>query len=135
LNIQTDRHTFAFIYIEEEEDSCDNSCKLMAGSYSILHEVILLDSLHFSYVFKHVTLSESSCLNKPYLRFQVLTAASMKFRVLWDVAPCSQDDVDRRLCVIALMMVAGRTSESSVNINLITGRYIPEDSKLQTISR
>jgi hypothetical protein len=28
--------------------------------------------------------------------FQVLTAASMKFRVFWDVAPCSHVDVDRR---------------------------------------
>jgi hypothetical protein len=29
-------------------------------------------------------------------RFQILTAASMKFRVFWDVVPCSQVDVDRR---------------------------------------
>jgi hypothetical protein len=28
--------------------------------------------------------------------FQVLTAASMKFRVFWDVAPCSHAEVDRR---------------------------------------
>jgi hypothetical protein len=27
-------------------------------------------------------------------RFQVLTAASMKFRVFWDVAPCNQVDAD-----------------------------------------
>jgi hypothetical protein len=31
-----------------------------------------------------------------FVRFQLLTAASMKFRVFWDVAPCSQVDVDRR---------------------------------------
>jgi hypothetical protein len=30
------------------------------------------------------------------LRFQVLTAASMKFRVFCDVLPCSQINVDRR---------------------------------------
>jgi hypothetical protein len=30
------------------------------------------------------------------VRFQVLTAASMKLRVFWDVVPCSQVDVDRR---------------------------------------
>jgi hypothetical protein len=30
------------------------------------------------------------------VRFQVLTAASMKFRVFWDVLPCSQVDVNRR---------------------------------------
>jgi hypothetical protein len=29
-------------------------------------------------------------------RFQVLTAASVKFRVFWDVAPCSHVEVDRR---------------------------------------
>jgi hypothetical protein len=28
--------------------------------------------------------------------FQVLTAVSMKFRVFWDVAPCSHVEVDRR---------------------------------------
>jgi hypothetical protein len=32
-----------------------------------------------------------------HVRFQVLTAASMKRRVLWDVAPCSLVGVDRRL--------------------------------------
>jgi hypothetical protein len=31
-----------------------------------------------------------------YVRFQVLTAASMKFRVFWDVAPCSLVGVDPR---------------------------------------
>jgi hypothetical protein len=49
-------------------------------------------------------------------------AASMKFRVFWNVMSCSQD---------ALKMVAVRTSETLVNINLTTWRYIPEDSKLQ----
>jgi hypothetical protein len=32
-------------------------------------------------------------------RFQVLTAASMKFRVFWDVAPCRHVEVDRRFRV------------------------------------
>jgi hypothetical protein len=31
-----------------------------------------------------------------FVRFQVLTAASMKFRVFWDVATCSHVEVDRR---------------------------------------
>jgi hypothetical protein len=31
-----------------------------------------------------------------YVRFLVLTAASMKFRLFWDVAPCSHVEVDRR---------------------------------------
>jgi hypothetical protein len=30
------------------------------------------------------------------VRFQVLTEASMKFTVFWDVAPCSHVEVDRR---------------------------------------
>jgi hypothetical protein len=29
------------------------------------------------------------------VRFQVLTAASMKFRDFWNVAPCSHVEVDR----------------------------------------
>jgi hypothetical protein len=36
---------------------------------------------------------------------------------------------------IALVMEALRTSEKSVNLNVITRRYIPEDSKLHTRSR
>jgi len=45
----------------------------------------------------------------------------MKFTVLW--------------AMIALMMKAVRTSETSVIINLTTQRYIPEDSKLHTRRR
>jgi hypothetical protein len=44
------------------------------------------------------------------------------YRVFWNVVSRSQD---------ALKMVAVRTSETLVNINLTTWRYIPEDSKLQ----
>jgi hypothetical protein len=29
------------------------------------------------------------------VEYQVLTAASMKFRVFWDILPCSQIDVDQ----------------------------------------
>jgi hypothetical protein len=35
--------------------------------------------------------------------------------------------------IIALMMEAVRTSEMSVNFNVTTWGYIPEDSKLQNI--
>jgi hypothetical protein len=59
------------------------------------------------------------------VRFQILTAASMKFRVFWAVSPCSHVEV------IALMMEAVSTSETSNNYNVTTRRYIPEDSKLQ----
>jgi hypothetical protein len=57
-----------------------------------------------------------------YVRFQVLTAASMKFRfVFWDI--------------IALMMEAARTSETWVD-NYFTRQYIPEDkSKLSDLVR
>jgi hypothetical protein len=72
-----------------------------------------------------------------YERFQVLTAANMKFRVVWDVPPCSNAEVDRRFrrayCLHhqgALMMEAVRTSETSANFNVTTWRYIPDDSKL-----
>jgi hypothetical protein len=30
-----------------------------------------------------------------YVRFQVLTASSIKLRVIWNVAPCSHVEVDR----------------------------------------
>jgi hypothetical protein len=60
------------------------------------------------------------------MRFQVLMVASMKFGVFWDVAPCSQVEVD-------LMMEAVCTSEMSVNFNLTTWRYIPKDSKLHYV--
>jgi hypothetical protein len=57
------------------------------------------------------------------LYFQVLTAASMKFRfAFWHVLPC-KIIVDRR---VALMMVAARTSETSVD-NYFTRQYIPGD--------
>jgi hypothetical protein len=80
--------------------------------------------------------------NKIYIvRFQVLTATSMKFRVFWDVAPCSHvklTDVSEVLTAsiiraVALLMEAVRASEPSVTNNVNTQRYIPEDSKLQDL--
>jgi hypothetical protein len=75
-----------------------------------------------------------------YLRFQVLTAASMKFRIVfWDILLC-KIIVDRRLkgtCCLhhqgrsSQMMKASLTSETSVD-NYFTRQYIPEDnSELQ----
>jgi hypothetical protein len=55
------------------------------------------------------------------MRLQVLTAASMKLRIFWDVLRC-----------IALMMEAARTSETSVDIQLRTRQYISEDSELRS---
>jgi hypothetical protein len=66
------------------------------------------------------------------MRFQVLTAASMMFRVIfWDILPCKMI-VDRRFrgayCLHhqGWMMEAVRTSETSFD-NHFTRQYIPED--------
>jgi hypothetical protein len=64
--------------------------------------------------------------------------ASMKFGVFWNVAFCSNVEVGRRFrgvyriirAMIALIMEAVRTSETLVNFNVTTRRYIPEVSKL-----
>jgi hypothetical protein len=66
------------------------------------------------------------------MRFQVLTAASMKFKVFWDVLPCSQIDVDRRFRGACCLHHQGaeRTSETSIDIDLTTWQYIPEDFEL-----
>jgi hypothetical protein len=64
------------------------------------------------------------------LRFQVLTAASMKITAFWDVASCSiveVPDVSGVYTVsINAMMMAARASETLVYFNKITRRYIPE---------
>jgi hypothetical protein len=53
-----------------------------------------------------------------------------KFTVFWDFAPSSQLEFGRSF--IALIMEAVRISETSAHLNVITRRYIPEDSKLHT---
>jgi hypothetical protein len=74
------------------------------------------------------------------LTFAQITV-ELTFRVFWYIAPCNLVEVDRRFtdayCLhyqgdefIYLMMEAVRTYETSVNINVTTRRYIPEDSKL-----
>jgi hypothetical protein len=52
----------------------------------------------------------------------------MKTVAFWDVAPYGL-----RAQVIALIMEAVRTFETSVNFNVTTGRCIPEDSKLKKL--
>jgi hypothetical protein len=68
--------------------------------------------------------------------------ASMKFRVFWDVEQCSHVEVDRHFRDVyclqhqgneAQMMEGVCTSETSVNFNVTTWRYIPEYSKLHSI--
>jgi hypothetical protein len=68
------------------------------------------------------------------VRFQVLTAANMKFRVFWDVLPCSQIDVDLRFQVLTVVSMKFRVfwdvlpcSQIDVDLDLRTQQYIPED--------
>jgi hypothetical protein len=58
------------------------------------------------------------------VRFQVLTATSMKTILFWYVAPCSLVDT-------ALMMEAVNTSEPSASFYHTTRRNIPQDRYLQ----
>jgi hypothetical protein len=55
------------------------------------------------------------------MRFQVLTAARMKFRVFWDVALCSHVDVERGFRGAYCLHHQG---------DVTTRRYFPEDSRL-----
>jgi hypothetical protein len=61
----------------------------------------------------------------------------MKMAVFWNVAPCSLVEVYQRIrgpcCLhrlIALMMQAASTAETSANFYQTTRRYNPEDSHL-----
>jgi hypothetical protein len=56
----------------------------------------------------------------------------MKMGVFRVIAPCSLVEVYR---LIALMMEAESTSETSVNFHQTTWRYNQEDSHLHTFSR
>jgi hypothetical protein len=53
--------------------------------------------------------------------------------VFWNVAPCTLEEVYRRL-LIDMMMEAASTSETSVNFYQTTRRNIPEDNHLNTRS-
>jgi hypothetical protein len=71
------------------------------------------------------------------VRFQLLTAASVKVVILWNVADCSLVEIDRSLrgayYLAALMMDAVRTSETSVSFYQMTRRNIAEDSNFRNI--
>jgi hypothetical protein len=59
----------------------------------------------------------------------------MKMTAFYDVEPCSLVEVDRHFrgyyCLIALMMEAVSTSETSVNFYETTWRDIPEGCHIQ----
>jgi hypothetical protein len=57
------------------------------------------------------------------VRFEVLTAASMKMAVFWVVVPCSH----------SFFMAAANASETSVNFYQTSWRNNTEDSHLQTL--
>jgi hypothetical protein len=67
----------------------------------------------------------------PHVRFQVLTAASMKMTAIWDVAPCSPlnwTDVSeaRTASNIWVMLQAVRSSVTLVYFKKTTRCYIPD---------
>jgi hypothetical protein len=68
------------------------------------------------------------------VRFEVLSAGSMKMAVIWVVVPRRLVQVCRSFkgtwCLSTLMMGAAITSETSVNIYRITLCYNPADSHL-----
>jgi hypothetical protein len=67
------------------------------------------------------------------VRFQVLTSASMKMTVFWDVAPCSLVKVFLRFIdACCLIIKAASTSETSVNFYQTTRRNTPENTHLHT---
>jgi hypothetical protein len=80
-------------------------------------------------------LDETALCSFVIVRFQVLTAASMKMAVFWVVAPCSLVEVYRRFELIAQMMEAAWTSETPVNVYQTTQRNNPEDSHLNNRRR
>jgi hypothetical protein len=65
------------------------------------------------------------------VRFEILTAASMNVSVFWVVAPCSLVEVYQ---LIALMMEAASTSETSVNFHQTAWCNNPEDSRLHGLT-
>jgi hypothetical protein len=60
------------------------------------------------------------------------TILRLKFRVFWDVAPCSCVEVDRLSRPPVLLMEAVHPSQPSDNLNMTTRRYVPQDSGLHT---
>jgi hypothetical protein len=73
------------------------------------------------------------------MRFQILTAASMKMTVFWGVLQCSLADVYRRFkgaCCLHYqgdLMMKASTSEKSVKFYHTTRLSNPEDSHLHVL--
>jgi hypothetical protein len=74
------------------------------------------------------------CGQNAELRFEVLTAASIKMAVFWVVAPCSLVEIYRLSEVLAASIIRAMiasTSETLVNSYQTTRRNTPEDSHFQ----
>jgi hypothetical protein len=68
------------------------------------------------------------------MRFQVLTAASRKFRVFLDVLPCSQIDVDRLLEVRAASIIRATSAAHPIRFDLICLMISGDEYKLLSSS-
>jgi hypothetical protein len=78
-------------------------------------------------------MNSSVVSRRRFVIFEVLTAANMKFRAYWDIAPCRHVEVDLRLKGTYCLQGddAVRNPETSVHFNVTIRHYIPEDSKLK----
>jgi hypothetical protein len=81
--------------------------------------------------------SLTSNYSEYWVRFEVLTAASMKMSVFWVLAPCSQVVVYRHFSGTCCLHTQGdeggsNTSETSVNVYQTTRRNNPEHSYLHS---
>jgi hypothetical protein len=71
-----------------------------------------------------------------HVRFWVLTAENLKMTAVWDIAPCSIDEVNvsevhTAFIIRAMMMEAERTCEMLVYFKETTQHCIPEGCHLQ----
>jgi hypothetical protein len=107
-----------------------------ASSVGGLFSVLLMETFYYFALLYYVLffsllihLSRLNCLILPsVVRFNFLTAARMNIRAFWDISVCSLVGV-----IMALIMEAVRTSETSVYSKETTWRYIPEGSNLLTL--
>jgi hypothetical protein len=87
----------------------------------------------------HISYSDIcfSQMTKRYVGFEVLTTAVMTGTIFWDITPCSALKVNRPFTLVScsahsstLKMETICSSETSVDFQQNTRRYIPEDRTL-----
>jgi hypothetical protein len=90
--------------------------RVEGGSSTFLRNVVISLQVHV------LLLTEKPSISYGFVRFQVLTTASMKFRfVFWDVLPC-KIIIDRRFRGTCCLHHQGDLID-----NYFTRQYIPED--------